>query len=348
MADHGHGHDHDDGGDDHGGDDHGGDDHGGHAHGGHTHRDDHGHDHGGRGHSHSHGPPPTGAGTAFALASLLNLAYVAVEILYGLVAHSTALLADAAHNAGDVLGLLLAWGAAALAGVKRSPRRTYGLRSTTLYAALTNSLLIVVASGGVAWEAIKRIGTTPAVHGGTVAIVAIVGVAINGVSAALFTRRRAHDANARAAFLHLLSDALVGVAVAVAGLLVAWTGARWLDPATSLVVTAVILIGTVALLRETANLALAGVPGHIELSKVERYLASLPGVCGVHDLHVWPISTTEIALTAHLVLPWPAAAPGFLATVDHELDRRFGIGHATIQLEASEGAPCSRDHDEAV
>ena len=298
---------------------------------------DHDHDHA---HGHDHGSGRKGR--AFALATGLNLAYVVVEIVFGVAAHSTALLADAAHNFSDVLGLVLAWGAASLATLAPSARRTYGFRSATMLAALGNALLVLLAAGGVGWEAILRFGESQHVHGGTVAIVAIIGVGINAASALLFARGRHGDVNMRAAFLHLAADAAVGVAVAVSGVLVAWTGVAWIDPLASLVVTAVILVGTMRLLRETFHLALAGVPAHIVLANVETYLAKLPDVCEVHDLHVWPMSTTEVALTAHLVLPWPTTPPAFLATVAHELEEQFGIHHVTIQLEHAGETPCAQ------
>ena len=337
---------------DHATHDHAAHDHHDHDHGndhGHGHDHAHGHDHDSHsGHSHSHGPPPKGGGKIFALAAAINLAYVGVELVYGVLAHSTALLADAAHNAGDVLGLLMAWGAAVLAMRAPSSKRTYGFRSATTLAALTNSLLILVAAGGVGWEAIARARTSTPVQGGIVAVVAIIGVGINGVSAMLFAAGRKGDANMRAAFMHLMSDAAVGVGVAIAGLLVMLTHREWIDPVTSIAVTVVILIGTVGLLRETMNLAMAGVPSHIELDKVRGFLASLPGVCEVHDLHVWPMSTTEVALTVHLVLPWPAQPPRFLASVASELEKRFGIHHVTVQLEDSQTVGCAQASLHAV
>lgn len=298
-------------------------------------------------HAHDHGGGGAHRGTAFAVATGLNLAYVVVEIVFGVAAHSTALLADAAHNFSDVIGLVLAWGAAALAARAPSAKRTYGFRSATMLAALANALLVLVAAGGVGWEAVRRFGGPADVQGGTVAVVAGVGVAVNAASALLFLRDRKRDANVRAAFLHLASDAVVGVAVAIAGVLVAWTGAAWIDPAASLVVTAVILAGTVGLLRETFHLVLAGVPAHIALADVRAFLAALPGVVEVHDLHVWPLSTTEVALTAHLVLPWPSAPPAFLAGVTHDLEHRFAIHHVTLQLEPA-GHACEQAPDDAL
>ena len=312
----------------------------GHDH-GHDHGEAHGHDHG-QGHGHGHGHGPGGNGLAFALACTLNIVFVVIEILYGLTAHSTALLADAAHNFSDVLGLVLAWGAAGLATLAPSARRTYGFRSATMLAALANALLVLLAAGGVGWEAIRRLDSSPHVHGDIVAVVALIGVGVNVASALLFARGRHHDLNVRAAFVHMASDAAVAVAVAISGVLVTRLDAPWIDPAASLLVTLVILIGTIQLLRETFHLALAGVPAHIALTEVEAFLAALPGVCEVHDLHVWPMSTTEVALTAHLVLPWPTAPPAFLATVSHELEGRFGIHHVTIQLEHAGEVECAQ------
>jgi cobalt-zinc-cadmium efflux system protein len=325
------------------------DDHREHEHDKH---DDHDHGHGQEKSDphagHNHGPPPKGGGRAFAIATSLNLAYVVIEIVFGLIAHSTALLADAAHNMGDVLGLLMAWGAAALAARAPSSRRTYGFRSMTMLAALANSLLILLAAGGVGWEAISRARSTEAVEGGTVALVAIVGVGINIVSALMFARGRGRDVNMRAAFVHLMADAAVGVGVAIAGVLVMATGKVWIDPIASLVVTVVILLGTVRLLRETFNLALAGVPAHIDLEKVRTYLAALPTVCEVHDLHVWPMSTTEVALTVHLRVPWPAAPPSFLGSLGRDLEHEFGIHHVTVQLEDLAAGGCAQAPAAAV
>jgi cobalt-zinc-cadmium efflux system protein len=291
-------------------------------------------------HDHDHGAGRKGR--AFAIATALNLAYVVVEIVFGITSNSTALLADAAHNFSDVLGLVLAWGAAGLATLAPTSRRTYGFRGATMLAALANALLVLLAAGGVGWEAIVRFGESPHVEGGTVAVVAIIGVAINAASALVFARDRHRDANVRAAFLHLAADAAVGVAVALSGVLVVWTGRAWIDPAASLVVTAVILVGTLQLLRETFHLALSGVPAHIDLAEVQRFLAALPDVCEVHDLHVWPMSTTEVALTAHLVMPWPTTPPAFLATVSEELEHKFGIHHITIQFEGMGAASCAQ------
>lgn len=295
-----------------------------------------GHDHAG----HSHGPPPTGSGKLFAAATGLNVAFVVVEVVFGLAANSTALLADAAHNASDVAGLLLAWGASALAARPPSARRTYGFRSTTMLAAFLNSMLILIAVGGVAWEAIQRARSPAPVEGGTVAIVALVGVGVNAAAAALFIRGRKGDVNMGAAFSHLLADALVSVGVVIAGVLIMVTGAVWIDPLTSIGVSIVILLGTVGLLRETANLVIAGVPSKINIDDVTQFLAHLPGVTEVHDLHVWPMSTTEVALTVHLVVPGRTTQPGFVISLARDLEKKFGIHHVTVQVEDANEAPC--------
>jgi len=246
-----------------------------------------------------------------------------------------ALLADAAHNLGDVAGLLLAWAAAVLAQTKPSRTHTYGLRRSTILAALANALLLLVAVGGVAWEAIGRLREPRPIEGWTVMTVAAIGVVINTASALMFMANRKRDANVRGAFLHLAADALVSLGVVVAGAVILRTGWSWLDPAVSLVVSVVILFGTWGLLREALGLSLDAVPGHVDLDAVRAYLGSLDGVEAVHDLHVWSMSTTEVALTAHLVLPWPSAPPSFVAALGDELRSRFAIDHVTVQLEPS-------------
>jgi len=299
----------------------------------------HDHDHGAHGHSHA---PPERLTRAFAIGITLNIAFVVVGIAAGLAAHSTALLADAAHNLGDVLGLAMAWGATVLARRVPTMRRTYGLRRTTILAALANGGLVLFAVGGVVWEAIQRLGDAHPVDGATVAIVAGIGVLINGVSALMFAKGREKDVNVRGAFLHLVADAAVSAGVVIAGLVVWRTGWTWVDPVTSIVVSAVILVGTWRLLREALNLLLDAVPAHVDPAEVEAYLGTLPGVCEVHDLHVWSMSTTEVALTVHLVLPWPSAAPAFLASLHEDLEHRFGIHHITVQLEDLGRGTCAQ------
>lgn len=316
----------------------------GHDH--HAHDDDHGHAHGGGGHHHH--APPDRLTRAFVVGIALNITFVVLGIGAGIVAHSTALLADAAHNLGDVLGLGMAWGATVLAKRARTTRRTYGLRRATILAALGNGGLVLFAIGGVVWEAIHRLGAPQPVDGGLVAIVAAIGVVLNGVAAMMFAKGREKDINVRGAFLHLLADAAVSAGVVVAGLIVWQTGWSWIDPATSLVVSVVILFGTWTLLREAMNLLLDAVPAHVDPEAVEQYLGTLPEVCEVHNLHVWSMSTTEVALTAHLVLPWPAAPPAFLSSLQHALEDRFRIHHITIQLEDNQGRPCAQAPPDAL
>jgi cobalt-zinc-cadmium efflux system protein len=281
---------------------------------------------------------------AFAIGIGLNIAFVLAEAIAGLIADSTALLADAAHNLGDVLGLGMAWGATVLAKRARTARRTYGLKRTTILAGLANAMLILFAIGGVTWEAIRRIGQPAEVNGGLVAIVATVGVLVNCGAAMLFAAGRDRDVNRRGAYLHLMADAAVSAGVVVAGVIVWRTGWEWVDPATSIVVSLVILFGTISLLRDALNLLLDAVPAHIDPAAVESYLAKVPNVQAVHDLHIWSMSTTESALTVHLVMPWEASSPTFLRELEAEIDHRFGIAHTTIQIEpiaAEDGRRCA-------
>ncbi len=275
---------------------------------------------------------------AFVLGMLLNLAFVVVGVIAGFSAHSTALLADAAHNMGDVVGLGMAWGAMVLARRARTARRTYGLRRTTILAALANGGLVLFAIGGVVWAAIQRLTQTPAVDGGIVAIVAAIGVVLNVLAAMLFAKGREGDMNIRAAFLHLVADAAVSAGVVVAGVIVWKTGWSWIDPATSLVVSAVILVGTWKLVREAMNLLLDAVPDHIDANAVEAFLGATQGVTGVHDLHIWSMSTTEIALTAHLIVPWDTCSPTLVVDLCSRIEQRFKIGHVTLQLEPADHA----------
>ena len=303
------------------------------------------HDHShARGHAHDHGPP-TDAARAFLIGIGLNVVFVIAEAIAGVVADSTALLADAAHNLGDVLGLAMAWGATVLARRKRSARRTYGFKRTTILAGLANAMLILVAIGGVTWEAIQRIGEPAHVNGGIVAIVAAVGVLVNCGAAMLFAAGRDRDVNRRGAYLHLMADAAVSAGVVVAGVIVWQTGWNWIDPATSIVVSFVILLGTIGLLREATNLLLDAVPTHIDPSAVESYLSTVQGVQAVHDLHIWSMSTTETALTVHLVMPWQASTPTMLREIESEIEHRFGISHTTIQIEPVADAECRQADD---
>lgn len=298
--------------------------HHGHAHQGHAHHHRHPH-------HHHHADPQTGR--AFAIAVVLNTVFVAVEFGFGLAANSTALVADAGHNLSDVLSLLLAWGALLLGRRQPSGRFTYGWRSSSILAGLANAVLLLVACGAIAWEALQRVGAPPAVASQTVGLVAAVGIVVNGVSAWLFHRGSRHDSNVRGAYLHMLGDAAVSLGVVCSGIAMAFTGWYALDPLVSLVIVAVIVAGTWGLLRETVQLALSAVPSPIDLTQVESFLRRLPGVSDVHDLHIWGLSTTENALTAHLVMP--AGYPGD-AVVDgfvHSLGHHFPLHHCTLQVE---------------
>lgn len=301
------------------------------------------------GHDHSHGIARAAKlGRAFAIGVALNLGFVVVEASFGVLAGSTALLADAAHNLSDVLGLAMAWGASALARRAPSSIHTYGFRRSTVLAALANAVLLLAAVGAVCWEALGRFGAPAEPEGSTMVWVAGLGVVVNGISAMLFRSEIKGDANVRGAFLHLAADAAVSAGVVVAGLVLWKTGAAWVDPLTSLVISAVVLFGTWRLLRDSLHLAMDGVPPGIDLEEVRAFLRALPEVEEVHDLHVWSMSTTEVALTAHLVVPWRECPPAFAGTLDHELEEHFGIAHATVQLEPSEGSVCPRCEDGAV
>ncbi|MDZ4862267.1 MAG: cation diffusion facilitator family transporter [Gemmatimonadota bacterium] len=288
------------------------------------------------GHDHDHGTPDFSR--AFAIGVALNLGFVAVEAFYGYRAHSLALIADAGHNLSDVAGLLLAWGAGILANRRPTARRTYGLRRSSILAALGNALLLLIAVGAIAWEAFRRFQQPQAVATGVVILVALVGIGINTTTALLFLRGRKQDLNIRGAFLHMGADAAVSAGVVVAALVMQRTGWLWLDPAVSMGIVVVITVGTWELLRDSVNLALDAVPEGIEPKVVEDYLAHLPGVTAVHDLHIWGMSTTHVALTAHLVKPVPSDEDVLLATACRELHDRFGIEHATLQIERDAGA----------
>jgi cobalt-zinc-cadmium efflux system protein len=293
----------------------------------------HNHDHGhGHGHGHHH-PAPGDNGRAFLLAIVLNAGFVAIEFVYGFIANSTALMADAGHNLSDVLGLMLAWGAALLAKSAPTRRFTYGLRGTSILAALFNGLLLMVACGAIGWEAVLRFAHPQAVAGTTVSIVAAVGVLVNGFSAWLFMAGSKDDINVRGAYLHMAADAALSLGVVVAGLVVMSTGWTWLDPAVSLVIVVIIVAGTWSLLKESLQMVLAGVPASVDATQVTAFLTSQTGVSEVHDVHIWAMSTTETALTAHLVMP--GGYPGD-AAIDHiveHLREDFAIHHCTLQVE---------------
>ena len=289
---------------------------------------------------HTHGP--AAYDRAFAVGVGLNLVFVAAEAVFGVLAGSTALLADAAHNFSDVLGLLLAWGASYLARRPRSSRRTYGWRSSSILAALVNALVLLVVTGGIAWEAVQRFSVPAQVGGAVVAWVALVGVGINTATALLFMRGRKDDLNIRGAFLHMAADAAVSAGVVAAGVVILVTGWSWIDPVVTLLIAAVILAGTWGLLRESVNLALHAVPEGIAPDAVEAYLMGLPGVTAVHDVHIWAMSTTETALTAHLVKQDARDDDAIIAEATRVLHERFGIEHTTLQWERGPDACCPR------
>jgi cobalt-zinc-cadmium efflux system protein len=275
-------------------------------------------------------------GRVFAIAATLNVALVIAQIVFGVLANSVALIADAGHNLGDVLGLLLAWGAHGMARWPPTKRYTYGFRSASILAALFNGIVLLVATGAIAWEALRRLTGSTDVAGVTVMIVAAVGIVVNGVSAWLLMAGREGDLNIRSAFLHMLGDAAISLGVVAAGAAILATGWNWLDPAASLLIAVLIVWGTWGLLREAFMMSLDAVPQGVDGAKVESYLRGLPGVSEVHDLHIWAMSTTETAMTAHLVRPGAGLDDQLLHEVCHELERRFMISHATLQVEAGD------------
>lgn len=291
------------------------------------------------GHDHSH-TQSQDFNAAFAIGIALNVAYVLFEIVFGVIGHSLALLADAGHNVSDVLGLLLAWCAIYLTKTRATPRRTYGLGRSSILAALANAILLLVVVGGITWEAIRRFSEPGEVGGRTVMIVAALGIVMNGVTALLFVRGRKQDLNIKGAFLHMAADTAVSAGVVIAGLIIIMTGWHWVDPVTSLAINAVIIWGTWGLLRHSLAMALDLVPANVDPTAVRSYLETLGGVTAVHDLHIWPLSTTRIALTVHLEMPDGAAGDEFLQSVCEHLHRTFGIEHSTIQIEKNANA-CS-------
>jgi cobalt-zinc-cadmium efflux system protein len=289
--------------------------------------------------AHSH-PHSHDYGRAFAIGIALNVLFVLVEAFYGWLTDSLALLSDAGHNLSDVLGLLMAWGGFYLARLRPSRRHTYGLGRATMMAAVFNALILLVATGGIVWEAIARFSNPVPIQGGTVMVVAAVGIAINGFTAWLFMPRGGrHDLNLRGAYLHMAADALVSLGVVIAAALFIWTGWTWLDPAISLVIAVVILLGTWDLLHPALRLSLDGVPASIEPDEVSNYLTGLPGVKSIHDLHVWAMSTSGTALTVHLVMPDGQPDDDFLCRIANALHDKFDIDHTTIQVETGKH-PC--------
>jgi cobalt-zinc-cadmium efflux system protein len=293
-----------------------------------------------RAHGHHHSHAPASFDRAFALGIALNIVFVVIEGFYGWRADSLALLADAGHNLSDVAGLLLAWGAAVAGRIRPDARHTYGWQRASILAAFTNAVLLLVAMGSLLWEAAHRLHAPAPADGMTIIIVASVGIVINGITAALFASGQKHDMNLRGAFLHMAADALVSLGVVFAGGLYLWFGWRWLDPVVSIAIAIIIIIGTWHLFRESLHLLFDGVPENIDLAEVGDWLKRQPGVVAVHDLHVWAMSTTGIALTAHLVMPAGHPGDAFFEQITQALRKRFAITHTTLQIELA-----NSDHD---
>jgi len=300
-------------------------------------------------HHHNHGHHVTDYSRAFAIGTTLNVGFVLLEVIYGISAHSVALLADAGHNLSDVLSLVLAWGASVLTRRQPSHRYTYGLRRSSILIALLNAIILLIAMGGIAWEAVQRFNAPGPVAGTTVIGVAAVGIIINTVTALLFMSGRQRDLNIRGAFLHMAADAGVSLGVVLAGIAILVTGWLWFDPVVSLLIVAVVVVGTWKLLQDSVNLAMDAVPEGIEPLAVRTYLSELPNVAQVHDLHIWAMSTTETALTAHLVIPTGPPGDAFLCGICKVLHDQFGIEHATLQVETGDSDhPCSLGPDHCV
>ena len=318
----------------------------GSAHHGHDHGSDarahgiHGHDHSHHGHDHHHGP--ASYGRAFAIGIVLNTGFVIVETVYGLLSGSMALVADAGHNLSDVLGLLIAWGATILARRSANERFTYGLKSSSILAALINAALLLIAIGAIAVETIQRFLDPEPVSSGTMIFVAAIGIGINGFTALLFMGGRKSDLNIRGAYLHMAADALVSLGVVIAGIAISLTGFLWIDPLTSLVIVIVITLGTWGLLREAVKMSLLAVPASIDHGQVAVYLRGQPGVADIHDLHIWSISTTETALTAHLLMPAGHPGSAFIAGLSRDLREHFQIDHVTVQIEVDQDDACGQ------
>lgn len=298
-------------------------------------------------HAHGHVHAPATFGRAFAVGIGLNIAFVVLEALYGFLSNSMALLADAGHNLSDVIGLVLAWAAMSLGRRPPTRRFTYGLGGTTVLAAMFNALILLVAVGAIAWEAIGRFHDPRPVAGMTVIVVAAIGIVINTATALLFMRGH-DDLNIRGAFLHMAADAAVSAGVVIAGLAIMLTGLHWIDPVVSLVIVAVIVWSTWDLLRESVIMALAAVPRGIDSADVRAFIASREGVASIHDLHIWPISTAQTALTCHLVMPGGHPGDAFIAETSRMLQERFNIAHATLQIETDGNGDCHLAPDHIV
>lgn len=318
----------------------------------HSHQDprEHAHDHR---EDHAHGPgahlhAPASFGTAFAIGIGLNTGFVILEVIFGYSSNSMALIADAGHNLSDVLGLIVAWVAAELSKRAPSTRFTYGLRGSSILAALFNAVFLLVAVGAIGWEAIQRLMYPEPVAGITVIVVAAAGIFVNGITAWLFASGRKDDLNIRGAYMHMAADAIVSAGVVGAGIAIMLTGWTWLDPVTSLVISAVIVWGTWGLLRDSSAMSLSAVPPGIDPGAVRGYLERCAGVVQVHDLHIWPMSTTEVALTCHMVIPAGAPGDAYLMEISHKLKHDFGIQHATLQVETDPDTPCALAPDHVV
>lgn len=321
----------------------GSNDHHGHHHHDHgAHNHDHSHSHG-----HAHVHAPANFGKAFAIGITLNTALVVAEAVYGYLGNSTALLADAGHNLSDVLGLVVAWGASIAARRAPSGRFTYGFRASTILAALANAVFLLVATGAIGWEAILRLREPEPIAGVTVMVVAGIGILVNGFTAMLFASGRKDDINIEGAYLHMAADAAISLGVVVSAALIIWTGWLWLDPVTSLVICASILWGMTSLLRGSIDMSMAAAPKGTDLPAIRTFLLARPGVSAIHDLHVWPISTTETALTCHLVVP-AGTGDAFLMETARMLKASFRIGHTTLQVETHPDNGCALAPDDVV
>jgi len=311
---------------------------------------EHSHDHNHHGHHHhGHSHAPVNYSRAFAIGAAVNLLFVVVEASYGYWSNSLALVADAGHNFSDVVGLLLAWAAAWLSTRKPSARFTYGFGKTSIFAAVINAILLVFAITVIIWEAVVRLQNPQSLSTQTVIIIAAIGIVVNGATALLFMSGRKEDLNARGAYAHLAADALISLGVVVTGLVISFTGWMWLDPLVSIAIGVLILIGTWGLLRDSVNMAIAAVPSGVDIDKVKKFLSEVQGVQSVHDLHVWAMSTTETALTAHIVMPSGHPGDAFLKKISHDLDHHHRIHHATLQIEiGDEGGECHLKPDDVV
>ena len=308
-----------------------------HAHCQHHH---HQHHHQHTPHSHQHIHKPANFGRAFAVGITLNLIFVVFEVVYGLLAHSLALLADASHNLSDVLGLFVAWWATVLGRQGKSKKYTYGLQRSSVLAALFNAIFLLISVGAIVWEAVHRLQNPTNVVSQTIIWVALLGIAINTATALMFMSGRHHDLNIRGAFIHMVADAAVSAGVVIAAVIISFKGWLWLDPFMSLMIALVIIVTTWQLLRDAIDLSLDAVPMHVDVEKVRHYLLALPHVTDVHHLHIWGLSTTEVALTAHLVLREEQQTAPLLTRIHHDLAKRFQIGHVTIQFEPHEQYEC--------